>query len=127
MLIPIVPWREVLSFGPVIPDISERFVRNLISFVMRAYIQTNINPAQLCHVYRRWNDIGMLYFSLVTDCCRHFFQTLDLARNIYHNVTIEKIKFLNLLFDHEKKSERQLQGLFQQSEVPFSIPIFGGN
>ena len=42
---------------------------------------------------------------------------LDLARNIYYNVTIEKIKFLNLLFDHEKKTERHLQDIVQQSEV----------
>jgi hypothetical protein len=91
---------------------------------MRAYTHTNmLNLAQLCHAYRRWNDIGIVIFLIGNKLLLKISQSLDLARNIYYNVTIEKINFLNLLFDHEKKSELHLQDLILQSEVR-SIPFF---
>ncbi|PPQ92129.1 hypothetical protein CVT25_007960 [Psilocybe cyanescens] len=42
---------------------------------------------QLCHAFRRWNDI-------------------DLARNIYYNATIEKIALVRFIVDREKKTQK---------------------
>ncbi|KAF9566469.1 hypothetical protein CPC08DRAFT_628192 [Agrocybe pediades] len=42
---------------------------------------------QLCHAFRRWNDI-------------------DLARDIYYNTSVEKMAFIKLVAQKEKNSEK---------------------
>jgi len=44
-----------------------------------------------------------------------------LARNIYYNITVEKITLVNFILDRERKSERHLQELILQSEVCFAL------
>ncbi|KAF8804734.1 hypothetical protein BYT27DRAFT_7107523, partial [Phlegmacium glaucopus] len=55
---------------------------------------------QLCHAFRRWNDI-------------------DLARDIYHNATIEKIALIRFILDREKKKARYDEQLNQRIPVRF--------
>ncbi|KJA21513.1 hypothetical protein HYPSUDRAFT_140502, partial [Hypholoma sublateritium FD-334 SS-4] len=45
---------------------------------------------QLCHAFRRWNDI-------------------DLARDIYRNATLEKITFLRSAGEREREMARQME------------------
>ncbi|KAF9041198.1 hypothetical protein BJ165DRAFT_1487649 [Panaeolus papilionaceus] len=48
---------------------------------------------QLCYAYTRWNDI-------------------DMARDLYRNITIEKVSFIKFLFEHETE-QRQLSSHFE--------------
>ncbi|KAK1217171.1 hypothetical protein PQX77_020179 [Marasmius sp. AFHP31] len=54
---------------------------------------------QLCFAFQRWNDIGTLPYwddvSSVTDGQK------DVARNIYHNITLEKLALVRLMQERE--------------------------
>ncbi|KAF8882190.1 hypothetical protein CPB84DRAFT_1648017, partial [Gymnopilus junonius] len=56
---------------------------------------------QLCHAFRRWHDI-------------------DLARDIYHNATVEKLALVRFLVNREKKADQVVEEMIKQSSVSIS-------
>ncbi|KAF8886580.1 hypothetical protein BD779DRAFT_1441612, partial [Infundibulicybe gibba] len=62
---------------------------------------------QLCFAFRRWNDI-------------------DTAREIYKNVTLEKIALIRFMLDHEKMARQNLQSWENQQPVIFFTLIHSG-
>ena len=94
-----------------------REVRTSVLPFYHAYIfELHLSVAQLCQVFRRWNDIGAL---------RYFFGVLvvilllDLARDIYRNATMEKIALIRFILDREKKSAQYDERLNQRIPVRF--------
>lgn len=105
-----VPYRGVLNPGPVTRDIFATSVRiSPMSWTRRVVIAYSLFLAQLCSTFSKWNDIGA-YLPLqrrrLADCR---FPWVDLAREIYRNATLLKIKLIRSLNTREEKLQSYMR------------------
>lgn len=73
--------------------------------------------AQLCFAFRRWSDIGVFRLGLGLD---YIFISLgaDVAKEIYRNITAEKLALVRLLTEREKNAVAIRRSWEQANQVP---------
>jgi len=108
------PSRGVLNFGHLIQAIFEKLVG--CHQEHRIY-PTNQNKVQLCHAYQRWNDVGTA--ASVPAQCPSSDVAIDLARDIYKNISSEKLLFLRIVQEHEEELLRTLH----EWKVPLAVNL----
>lgn len=103
--------QEAFNIGPLTLDISEKFVCFL---VFEAHIVTILKLSKLSYATHIPDGTTSVIYFVSSFFMWLIYLTLvsDMARDLYRNITIEKVSFIKFLFEHETE-QRQLSSHFE--------------